>query len=282
MFGTPMYMLQLNRNDDNAVVESVFGNFWPMNAFYNQYMLSLGEFTIDAFDDNPQTYLCYIFFIVATFLTQITFLNMLITLMGDTFGRVYESKNQFATMTKLEIMADNTSMIAEVNPEQKTDVYLFIVAPKQSDDSEDPNSAWEGNLSLIKKVLDKSVQNLKLNLEKKINAIATQQMEAKARDAYFDKQNLSQYQRIMDKFEEIDSNFERIDNERTDDILETVYRAQRKSRTDMKELQEQNELLHEQQGRMGARQASQASDVRNELEQTQAAVIEELKELKQS
>ena len=70
-------------------------------------------------------------------------------------------------------------------------------------------------------------------------------MEAKARDAYFDKQNLSQYQRIMDKFEEIDSNFERIDNERTDDILETVYRAQRKARTDMKELQEQNELLHE-------------------------------------
>lgn len=116
MFGTPMYMLQLNRNDDNAVVESVFGNFWPMNAFYNQYMLSLGEFTIDAFDDNPQTYLCYIFFLVATFLTQITFLNMLITLMGDTFGRVYESKNQFATMTKLEIMADYTAMIAEVNP----------------------------------------------------------------------------------------------------------------------------------------------------------------------
>ena len=86
----------------------------------------------------------------------------------------------------------------------------------------------------------------------------------------------------MDKFEEIEAQFERIDNDRTDDILETVYRAQRKSRTDIKELHEQNDLLHEQQGRMGARQASQASEVRNELEQTKATVIEELKELKQS
>lgn len=66
-------------------------------------------------------------------------------------------------------------------------------------------------------------------------------MESKARDTFFDKQNLSQYQRIMDKFEEIEAQFERIDNERTDDILQTVYRAQRKSRTDIKELHEQNE-----------------------------------------
>ena len=130
MFGTPMYMLQLNRNEDNAVVEEIFGPIWPMNAFYNQYMLSLGEFTIDAFDDNPQTYLCYMFFLVATFLTQVTLLNMLITLMGDTFGRVYEAKNQFGTMTKLDIMADYTAMIEDAKPEQKTDVYLFLVAPK--------------------------------------------------------------------------------------------------------------------------------------------------------
>jgi len=54
MFGFPMYMLQLNRTQDNAVVESVFGEIWPLNAIYNQYMLSLGEFTMDAFDENPQ------------------------------------------------------------------------------------------------------------------------------------------------------------------------------------------------------------------------------------
>lgn len=35
MFGMPMYILQLNRTDDNAIVSEVFGNFWLLNAFYN-------------------------------------------------------------------------------------------------------------------------------------------------------------------------------------------------------------------------------------------------------
>ena len=69
MFGVPMYLLQLNRDEDNAVVEETFGNIWILNAFYNQYMLSLGEFTIDNFDGEPQVYLCYIFFLSATFFT---------------------------------------------------------------------------------------------------------------------------------------------------------------------------------------------------------------------
>ena len=53
MFGTPMYILQLNRDEDNAVVEETLGSSWILNALYNQYMLSLGEFTIDNFDSGP-------------------------------------------------------------------------------------------------------------------------------------------------------------------------------------------------------------------------------------
>jgi len=53
-------------------------------------MLSLGEFGMDGFDDHPQMLLCYLIFIAATFLTQITFLNMLVALMSDTFERVIE------------------------------------------------------------------------------------------------------------------------------------------------------------------------------------------------
>ena len=69
MFGMPMYILQLNRTEENAVVDEIFGNIWILNAFYNQYMLSLGEFAIDNFGEGPQVYICYLFFLVATFLT---------------------------------------------------------------------------------------------------------------------------------------------------------------------------------------------------------------------
>ena len=73
------------------IVEAVFGHFF-MDLIYNQYMMSLGEFTMDGFGDHPEMIICYVFFLAATFVTQLTFLNMLIAIMGDTFGRVIENK----------------------------------------------------------------------------------------------------------------------------------------------------------------------------------------------
>lgn len=70
---------------------------------------------MDGFDDHPSMVLCYLFFTVATFITQITFLNMLIAIMGDTFGRVFENRAQFGLMTKLDIMGDYTVVIEDKN-----------------------------------------------------------------------------------------------------------------------------------------------------------------------
>jgi len=60
-------------------------------------MLALGEFNIDNFAGQPHALLCYFFFISATFITQITMLNMLIAIMGDSFSRVMENKEVYAT-----------------------------------------------------------------------------------------------------------------------------------------------------------------------------------------
>lgn len=35
MFGMPLYILQLNRGMDNAIVADTFGGLWFFNAFYN-------------------------------------------------------------------------------------------------------------------------------------------------------------------------------------------------------------------------------------------------------
>ena len=45
-------------------------------------------------------------FISTTFITQITFLNMLIAIMGDTFDRASEVKEQSALKEKIDILAD--------------------------------------------------------------------------------------------------------------------------------------------------------------------------------
>ena len=116
---------------------------------YNQYMMSLGEFAMDGFDDHPQTYAAYLIFLTATFVTQITFLNMLIAIMGDTFGRVIENQAQYGLQTKLSIMGDYSELISSSKRVMDYNNFLFVVRPKAEVFSAEGN--WEGSLSQIKK-----------------------------------------------------------------------------------------------------------------------------------
>ena len=102
-FGIPMIILNLNLDAESQVVDDVFG-FWLVNMLLNQYLLALGEFSMDNFASNSQATLCYIFFICATFISQVTMLNMLIAIMGDTFSKVIENRTVNAIKSKLELM----------------------------------------------------------------------------------------------------------------------------------------------------------------------------------
>lgn len=48
----------------------------------------VGDFSTDAFTDDPTGTLCFIIILISLFITQITFLNMLVAIMGKTFGDV--------------------------------------------------------------------------------------------------------------------------------------------------------------------------------------------------
>ena len=92
-FGSAMYMLQLNAllNEERVIVTPVFQQFL-IDSTLNQYMLMLGEFHMDGFERNLNAAVCYGVFIGSTFLSQITLLNMLIAIMGDTYDRVQEKR----------------------------------------------------------------------------------------------------------------------------------------------------------------------------------------------
>lgn len=60
------------------------------NSFIYSYKLSLGDFFTDTFRGENEGFIWGIF-IVFTFLLQITFLNMLIAIMGNTFTIVMEN-----------------------------------------------------------------------------------------------------------------------------------------------------------------------------------------------
>ena len=130
IFGTPMGFLTLNSiGAENEVVTSVFGGWLP-DLIFNQYLLALGEFNMDGFDLSPQKIVCYLFFIGATFITQITMLNMLIALMGDTFSRMTDNKKFNAMKTKIELMEDLSLVLDEKSKTEEQDSFLFVVQPK--------------------------------------------------------------------------------------------------------------------------------------------------------
>ena len=74
-------------------------------------MFSIGDFATDPYEEHPQAVLCYILFLLATIFTQLIIFNMFMGIMGDTFGRVIDSKPVYGLQLKLKIMSKYSSVI---------------------------------------------------------------------------------------------------------------------------------------------------------------------------
>lgn len=104
-------------------------------------MIGLGEFTLDPLAAHPAYVLIWIYFILATLFTQIMFLNMLIAIMGETFGRVSEAKDRSQLMERTHLYADFMWGI-RLSKELKGMRYLYVIKPVREDE-EDNTSAIE-------------------------------------------------------------------------------------------------------------------------------------------
>ena len=89
MFGSSLYILSMHRQSGQEIIDDIFDR-WLINTFINQYLLTLGFYDMENFVGDQQLFI-YILFILATFLTQVTVLNMLIAILGNTFDMVKES-----------------------------------------------------------------------------------------------------------------------------------------------------------------------------------------------
>ena len=77
-------------------------------------------------------------FICATFFTQITMLNMLIAIMGDTFEHITEQRPLYATRTKLGLLADYAANIRTApKPDDLAKKFLIVVEPKVEEEGFD-------------------------------------------------------------------------------------------------------------------------------------------------
>lgn len=83
---------------------------------------------MDNFPDHPAHILNYIYFIFATLFTQIIFMNMLIAIMGETYGRVSEIMENSEIMERTHLYADFMWAIS-LTQELDGKRYLYVVKP---------------------------------------------------------------------------------------------------------------------------------------------------------
>lgn len=114
----------------------------------------LGEFNMDGFEMHPNSAECYLLFVFTTFITQITFLNMLIAIMGDTFDKVIDQRPTYSLKNKLMLMADMQSIISkekDTNMPSDSNVFLYVIQPSSNNEEEvvDEEGQWRGKVYYI-------------------------------------------------------------------------------------------------------------------------------------
>jgi len=95
---------ELNNTDYETIVSDAFGN-QITDSLINQYLVGLGDFSYSDYAQNPSKPYLWTYFTLATFLTQIVFFNMLITVMGTTYEEVIENKERSTLISKTKILA---------------------------------------------------------------------------------------------------------------------------------------------------------------------------------
>ncbi|CAG9322176.1 unnamed protein product [Blepharisma stoltei] len=176
IFGIVFYVLKLNEFIKDALLRA--------------YTLNYGEFNIDTEWSGFSTFLD----LFASFFTTLIMLNIIISIMGDTYDKVSENseandQKEFAAL----IMEVESIMIW--NREMNVPYYVHQCAIKESEVQED-SSKWSGKMNVIKKSVKgihtkcKNIRNemksLKLmikefpkNLKSEVNKLVEKQKSAK-------------------------------------------------------------------------------------------------------
>ena len=165
-FGNAIYILSKGR-ETSLYRDYVSLEF--LNVVLNQYEMALGEWDSDSYIPGSEggDTIAWILFCIATMITQIMFLNMLIAIMGDTFDRNTEAKAQSALVEKIRILADFVYVVPAESIEKGTlSRFLFAIRPKNL--GTDENQGWTGTTAIIKTTIESTSASMTKTINNKI------------------------------------------------------------------------------------------------------------------
>lgn len=142
----------LHNFDYEPVMGSVFD--WDVtDSWINQYLVGLGEFSYDSYAENPSKTYLWVYFILATCLFQILFFNMLITVMGSTYGNVIEQKDRQTLISKTQVLSRYVHVCKLDHTKLQDHRYIYIAFRINDDDEDGSHQSTESSPNIDLKVL---------------------------------------------------------------------------------------------------------------------------------
>ena len=74
---------------------------------------------------------------MATLFTQLTMLNMIIAIMGDSFDYATENRVLFDTEPRLQLLSSLVSILPHMDKDDQDKVYMIIVRPIHNEEEEE-------------------------------------------------------------------------------------------------------------------------------------------------
>ena len=127
-FGNCIIILNKNRTSED---DSLFANYIgiaSIDALINAYLIGLGDFSYDTYSTTNK-YFVWIFFLSATFIVQLVFMNMLIAMMGETFGRISGLLEQATLKEQCVMMNDNKFLLTDIGKQFMNSRYILWLTP---------------------------------------------------------------------------------------------------------------------------------------------------------
>ena len=156
------------------------------------YILAVGDYDTDAFSNKGEINQAVIWmvFFAATFMLQVTFMNMLIAIMGNTFEEVMEKKHQSAIEERIVILNDFRLLLDKFRLDMGGQ-YLFVIKPSKKNQLEESLETQVATLQettevQAKKILEHVDQHNDVN-SAKIEAIQAEMHQMNDRCENMDK-----------------------------------------------------------------------------------------------
>ena len=163
-FGMAIFFIAQNNVDPDLYLIKPSEKGFAWDTIINQYLLSLGDFvdTLGGYEEHPQSVLVWIIFLVTTFVTQITMLNMLIAIMGNTFDNVIEKRSLHAIQMRLSILGEYKNIVNRVKKDAYQDLenFIYVVYPIVDEDEIEEQTDWEGGFNYLRKALNRKIDSL--------------------------------------------------------------------------------------------------------------------------